>query len=235
MMLEAYCNVTDCEEATSAEEALELLSTINPDVMFLDVQMPGMNGIELAGKVKSRKIPIVFVTAYDHYALQALKASAVDYLLKPTKIDELQDAVEKVRVAGGMPNHHHDDSIETLATNLETKEGLERIMVPWDGGFKIVDLHRVFLISSDNTYCELYMEKERVVVSRSIGDFENMLQESGFYRLHYRHMINLAYLDTFTSKDGGQALLKNGMTVPISRRRLAGFKEAAESFFKKQS
>lgn len=233
ILLTDYCQVEDFSEVASAHEALKLIKEQKPDVLFLDVQMPGMNGIELAGKVQDQRIPVIFVTAYDHYALQALKASAVDYLLKPAKIKELQQAVEKVRSAV-TPAPHQKEAIETLNSNLDAKNGLEKLMVPWDGGFKIVDLSNVSHIVSDNTYCELTVDGDRVVVSRSIGDFEGMLQDSGFYRVHYQHMVNLAFLDTFSSKDGGQVVLKTGAKVPISRRRLAGFRDAASVYFNKE-
>lgn len=229
LLLAEYCNVKVCCSARSAADALDILQKQHPDILFLDIQMPGKNGIELAREVSKQKIPIVFVTAYDHYALQALKASAVDYLLKPAKIAELQAAVNKVRSLRNV-HDHQPMAMETLTSNLD-EERLHRIMVPWDGGFKVVDLQRVSLISSDNSYSEFHLEDEKLIVSKSIGEFESLLIDSGFYRVHNQYLINLSYLDSYSSKDGGQALLKGGVTIPISRRRLSGFKEATNSYF----
>lgn len=231
LMLEDYCQgIEVVGAAESAQQALEKIPRLKPDVLFLDVQMPGMSGIELAQALEGMKLPIVFVTAYDHYALQALKASAVDYLLKPLKISELQQAVEKLlqRQASGM---NDSNGIEVLHHNLRKQGGCDKLRVPWDGGFKVLEVPQIIHLKADNTYTEVYLTSGKILVSMSLGEFEDVIPQGSFFRVHYSHIINMDHMDSFSARDGGQVTMKDGSSVPVSRRRLHAFKEAAEQYF----
>lgn len=229
LILEDYCpGVEVCGQADSGSQAIAMISDLKPDVLFADIQMPGMSGIELAQHLDG--IPIVFVTAYDQYALQALKASAVDYLLKPVRIAELKQAVKKLEQRD-LASNHQKNGLETLHQNLNGNRGLSKVRVPWEAGFKVIDIERIVRLKADNTYTEVFLTDGKMVVSMSLGSFEEVLDSNRFFRTHYSHIIHLDHMDSFSAKDGGRAVMKDKAIVPISRRRLAAFKEAAESYF----
>lgn len=228
-LLTSYCNLKILAEAKSGVQALALLATQSPDILFLDIEMPNLNGIELAHKLSQRQIPIIFVTAHDRFAIQALRASAIDYLLKPAKIEDLQAVVEKVaqRIEQKQPSFD-SNHFEILSSNR--KFGISNLVVPWENGFKIIDLKDLMYIYSENSYADFFLTQTKLVVSKPIGELEDLLDHSKFHRVHNRYIINLDYLDTFTNKDGGSILMKNGATIPVSRRRLKAFKEWVYSY-----
>ncbi|MBD79577.1 MAG: hypothetical protein CL840_11725 [Crocinitomicaceae bacterium] len=234
-LLTDYCDVEVLAEASSVTEAMEQLAIYNPNVLFLDIQMPSMNGIELAEKIRHRNIPIVFVTAFDHYAIQAFKASAIDYLLKPTAIDDLQQTVKKIvarKRDADLMNSLISDSLQTLRSNLNKSQKLKNLMVPWENGFKVIDLSNLTRIISDSSYSELILTTGRMVVTKAIGEMESLLNDSNFFRIHNRHIVNMEFIDSFSTEDGGMVIMKDGNAIPVSRRRLPSFKIAAKQHFR---
>ncbi len=232
LLLKNYCpNVKIIAEAETAEEAFLQIELHSPQLLFLDIQLPKMNGIELAELVSQKRndVKIIFVTAHDQYILQALRASASDYLLKPVNIDQLQEAVDRVNKnsAPGMGT----ENLKVLAQNVQRTNELVKLILPWEGGMKIFDVRDIFYITSDNSYSEVFLESKRLTVSKSIGDIESILSDSGFFRIHNRHIINLNYMDTYSSNYGGSITLKNGKILPISRRKVSSFKEYISMYF----
>jgi len=229
LLMENYCEgVQVVGEAANAVQALELITTLKPEALFLDIQMPGMSGLELAEQLAESNMRIVFCTAYEHYAIRAFKASAVDYLLKPVKIAELQQTVSRLGQAIAL--HQHAGHLNVLAENLQ-QEGPRKIALPWKGGFKVIDSEAVMRIKSDNSYSTVHLKDgSELVVTKSIGEFEEILNDFPFLRIHNSHLVNLDFLDAFSSKDGGLVVLKDGSELPIARRRLKEFKEISAVF-----
>lgn len=238
LLLEDYClDVVICGEAASAKEALKLVDELHPDLLFLDIQMPTMNGIDLAYALEKLHLPVIFVTAYDQFAIQALRASAVDYLLKPVTIAELQGAVAKAaKLIGKRKRKPELDPIrtklDTLSENLKSRTSIKRVSLPWEGGFKVLDVDDIVYIKADNVYSEVQLsDRNHFVFSFSIGEFEDLLKTESFFRIHNSYLINLALVDSFSVKEGGIVQMKDGSNLPVARRRISGFREASEAFF----
>jgi two-component system LytT family response regulator len=223
-LLNDYClEVEVIGEASNGKEAIQLIKKLQPDFIFLDIQMPEVNGLELANSISVfHSIPIVFVTAFEQYAIKAIKAKAFDYLLKPVKISELQECVNRVR----------QNLKEALSTKKIPSYETDKISLPWQNGFKIVDTKKIVSIEADNSYCKiLFSDDDCLLFSKGIGDLEKLLNNSHFYRIHNTYLINLHFLDAFSNKDGGLVLMKNGKEYPVSRRRLTDFKQVSKANF----
>jgi len=228
-ILEGYCpEVEKVEVAGSAIEGLEKITDDRPDAVFLDIMMPGMSGLELAETLSHLNLPLAFVTGHDQFAIRAIKASAIDYVLKPVRIPELRQTIHRLRSA--KPNTTRSSSLSLLAHNLATDNGPTRLKLPWEGGFKVVEASDIIQVKSDNTYSEVQLKSGWILVSISIGELEDMLHHNGFVRVHNSHLVNLAYLDTYSSRDGGTLMLRNKSCIPVSRRRLPVFRQMLDAY-----
>jgi len=222
------------EEHPSAESAIRSLSDHKPDVIFLDIHMSGISGLELAGLIRNDHIPIVFVTAFDQFAIQALRASAIDYVLKPIALEELKAALN--RVEEQLRKQHTNtlfSAIDILEHNLRQTHTLERIRVPWEGGFKVIDLSDVMYIESSNVYTDWHLVNEVVTISKPIGEYESLLSNSNFFRIHNRYLIHMKHLESFSVKDGAHVKMKDGTSINVARRRTHEFQQKAEEYFGK--
>lgn len=196
-----------------------LIDETLPELVFLDVEMHGGTGFDLLERVKHRDFEVVFTTAYDHYALQAIKFSAVDYLLKPIDLDELQVAVQKVRDqrVGQSPNRAltqllqtlHQPNAEPQTITLATSEGLE-----------FVALSDIVWLEAAGAYTTFHLKGKRtIMVSKNLKEYEQMLPAKHFFRLHNSHMVNLNEVRRMLKTDGGYAILSDGSSLMISPRR----------------
>ena len=217
-MLEAYCpQITVLATARSASEGRIVLEQYRPDLLFLDIQMPGASGLDLLQSLDRYAFDVIFVTAHDQYGIQAVKLSALDYLLKPIHIDELRAAVEKaVERRGGnraqldnlmqlLRHHHRDDHRIALATLRETR---------------FVPVAQVIRLESSNNYSHFYLEGgERLTTSKAIHEYEEVLTGYGFFRCHQSHLVNRRFVRSWVKEDGGYLLLEDGTQVPVSRHK----------------
>ena len=225
-LISDYCpNIELVGEARDYKEALSLFKRYKPDFIFLDIQMPKMNGLELASVIQEiENIPVIFITAFDHYALKAFKVRAFDYLLKPIKISELQNTVKRVV---------EFISEKTGVNKIDSENDTDKICLPWKNGFKVIDTNNIVHIESDNSYSSIHFSNgDSLVFVKSIGELEKLLGASRFYRIHNRHIINLDHMDNFTTRDGGLVKMKNGSFYPVSRRKLTDFRQSSKSYFK---
>lgn len=230
-LLADYCpDVVVIDMAASAADARAALLKHSPDVLFLDIEMPGENGFDLLDSIHpdNRRFAVIFVTAYDHYALRAIKASAMDYLLKPVDIDELRAAVEKVSAARSIPPAAHEPFVSHVQTVLDNVRasgyGVTRLALPTGQGLRLVNAADVIRCEGDNNYSTFVVTGgESIVVCRTIREYEEILSESGFVRIHKSHLINLRHLKQYlreTQRDsGGHVVMDNGNKVEVSRRR----------------
>lgn len=201
---------------------IEKLRNAAPDLLFLDIQMPHMNGFELLEKLDKINFNVIFTTAYDQYALQAFKVSAVDYLLKPIDMDELEAAVTKVR--DRLQATRLDFSaFEKLFQQVQKPEP-QRIALPVGDGLMFVPVADIVRMQSDSNYTMFHLaNRDKVLVSRTLGDYEDMLAGQNFCRVHHSHLINLAHLRRYVKSDGGYAEMSDGSKVEISRRKKDDF------------
>lgn len=213
-LLKTYCpEVEVIGKAESSLEAKKLIYELNPDVVFLDINMPKMNGFDLLDSLTERNFMLVFVTAHSEYAIKAVKVNAVDYLLKPISIKELQQTIMKLTEINALNKHY---------TYKEEKHN--KIFISHFQGFSIINIDEIVYLEGENNYTKIFMwQKKPLVVSKTLKEFESILPEDSFFRIHKSEIINLKYLEEYSNFDGGKVRLKDGSSLEISRRRLSNF------------
>lgn len=238
-LLQENCeNVHICGIAKSVEEARNLLSQNEVDLIFLDIAMPGKNGFELVPDARSNNAQIVFTTAYDQYALKAIKASALDYLLKPIDIDELKEAVEKALRFTGFNDDGTDrnERLKNLTSSLSDKSEIRKISLPNGQGYALIGIDEIIRIEADSNYSVFHLHnRDNITVSRVLKEYEELLPENQFVRIHKSSIVNLNYLAEFNSRNGLEVLLKNGEKIAVSRRRASDFMEKIKLYTSYQS
>jgi len=208
--------------ANDPQDGLEKIRALQPDLLFLDIQMPFMTGFELLEKLGKFNCAVIFTTAYDQYALQAFKVSAADYLLKPIDMDELEAAVGKVRERRAAQALDFG-SFEKLFRQVQRPEA-RRLALPTSDGLVFVPMDNIIRLQSDSNYTTFYLTgPEKMLVSRTLGEFEEQLEQNNFCRVHHSHIINLAHLKRYIRTDGGYAQMSDGTNVEISRRKKDDF------------
>jgi two-component system LytT family response regulator len=211
-------------KCASADEATVAVARYAPSLMFLDVEMPGMNGFEFLASLKHISFEVIFTTSHAAYATKAFRVAAVDFLLKPYPESDLEDAVNKWLKKHMAPDHV--SHLEVLLRNFEDKRDA-KIALPTSSGYVFVKLHDVIRLESQNTYTTFFMkDKNQIVVSRTLKDCEEMLSDSGFVRVHQSHMINLSHVKKFTRGEGGTVEMDDGAFVEVSRRKKEEFLDA---------
>ncbi|MCZ4245783.1 LytR/AlgR family response regulator transcription factor [Pedobacter punctiformis] len=220
--------------ARSVAEAKEILAHHPVNLIFLDIAMPGGNGFELIPDAQKHNAAVIFTTAYDQYALKAIKANALDYLLKPIDIDELKIAVDKVTQHIKLhQNTETDERISNLATSLNNKAEIRKLTLPHGQGFKMIDIDDIIYIEADSNYSVFHLNnQDKIAVSKVLREFEELLPSDQFVRIHKSSIINLNHLKEYNSKNGLQAFLKNGDSINVSRRRASDFFEKIKMFTK---
>jgi two-component system LytT family response regulator len=215
--LEKHCHEVEVIKTFTAPlEALDEIPALKPDILFIDVEMPRMNGFELVERLQNKGIKTIFVTAYNEYALKAFRVAAVDYLLKPIDSDELKEAVQKVIDSRENP----ESGIQELLQFMKAQQGLKKIHISTDKGVYFLEPEDIIYCTSDGSYCELFlMDGSKLVSSKSIGEFEKLLTEKGFFRIHHSSLINVNHLKKFSKVDGGFVEMVNGVELAVSRRK----------------
>jgi two-component system LytT family response regulator len=219
--------------AKSVAEAKNLLQQHAVDLIFLDIAMPGENGFELIKSIQQSNAHVIFTTAYDQYALKAIKANALDYLLKPIDIEELKSAVDKaykyILLSKGGENRN--DSLQNLATNLSDRGEIKKISLPNGQGYSLISLDDIIHIEADSNYSTFYLaNKDKITVSKVLKEYEEILPKEQFVRVHKSSILNINYLKEYNSKNGLEVTLKNGDRIAVSRRRASDFMEKVKSY-----
>jgi two-component system, LytTR family, response regulator len=202
----------------SAEKALAALNEINPQLVFLDIEMPNMNGFEMLEKLPSIDFELIFTTSYDQYAIRAIRFSALDYLLKPIDREELQKAVKKVMNRLQKPL---TQQLEILLQRINhTNQSIQRIALPTMEGLKLVPVDSIISCASEGNYTIFLMkDKQKIVVSRPLKEVEEMLEEHSFFRVHHSYIVNMNEIDRFIKTDGGYLIMSDGSSVDVSRSK----------------
>jgi len=216
--LEQFCkNVELLSTFDSPDQGLAFLNENSIDLLFLDIDMPGMNGFELLEQIENPSFDIIFTTAHDQFALKAIKISALDYLIKPIDEDELIHSVAKAIEKG---RHSEVDSISLLLDQIQKKSLSNRIYLPTLNGLEFVDTELVDRCESDSNYTTVFLENaQSIIVSKTLKEIEEMLREEQFFRVHNSHIVNLKKVGKYVKGDGGHLVMKNGEIVPVSRSR----------------
>lgn len=212
--------------ASNVEEALKEITTHKPGLVFLDIELPDGDGFQILEKLESHEFDIIFTTAYDQYAMRAFKFSATDYLLKPVDIDELQQATERVVEKQKEGNTGGQaDQVKALIKNIRNiSTPFKRIVLPTTNGFTVVDPGDIIRCESDRNYTFIFLQDgRRILVSRTIKEYDEMLAEFNFFRIHQSHLINLNFLKNYTRGRGGYVELTDGTVLDVSARRKSDF------------
>lgn len=208
-------------EATAAnvEEGVAIINSMNPAIVFMDIEMQTGTGFDVLEQVKERNFHVIFTTAYDHYAIKAIKFSAVDYLLKPINLEELQEAV--VKAVNGIEQKAEGNKIEMLIRNLRRPAGEDfSISLSTSEGVEFIQLINIIRLEANGPYTTFFMKDGRkIMVSRNLKEYETLLTEHGFFRLHNSHMINLKEVRKMIKTDGGYAIMNDGSNISISPKR----------------
>lgn len=204
----------------SAEEALELMAVFQPTLLLLDVEMPSMNGFDLLNRADTGNFDVIFTTAYDKYAIKAIRFSALDYLLKPIDINELQNAinrhiVQKKQYAGGIPKK----LVHNLVSNLKEKSVSSfKLALSTQEGFYFCSPSEIVRCEGVNNYTHFYFkEKKPLLISKTLKEFEDILADHGFVRAHKSHLVNISEIERLDKE--GVLWLNNGTSIIVSRRR----------------
>lgn len=224
----------DCEgiqvtgKAQNAGEARDWLRSHTADVIFLDINMPGENGFQFLDSLPGQNFRVIFVTAYNEYALQAIKASAVDYIVKPVNIDELQKAVEKLKRLLNNPVAAEQDRqlLRHLLESVSKSNPPKKIALPQLGSISFIEVDDIVSLQADSNYTIIHMrDMQKLVISKTLKDFEELLNEHQFVRIHKSYIVNLRYIKEYSTIDGGVVKMADGNQWSISRRQLDLFLE----------
>ncbi|MDF0716892.1 LytTR family DNA-binding domain-containing protein [Muricauda sp. 334s03] len=215
--LSKYCeNVTLLGEGSTIEEGLRQIKKHHPDLVFLDVEMPFGNAFDLLDQIPDRTFETIFVTAYNQYAMDALNHHAAYYLMKPINIDELIKAVDYVRAIKEKENALEGQVLQARPVRAEGK-----ITLPQQDGFQVLDVSGIYFCKADDNYTEIYLEKKKIVVSKTLKYFEEALQSYSFARIHKSYLVNVAEVVKYKKGKGGSVVLSNGKELSVSASRKA--------------
>jgi two-component system LytT family response regulator len=207
-----YCpKVTVLGEAANIEDALVLIKQHEPDVVFLDVEMPFGNAFDLLEKVGNRTFETIFVTAYDHYAIDALNNQASYYLMKPISIDELIKAVDYVAEVKQKEEALVNSVRPQKITNVNGK-----ITIPQQDGFQVLDVADILYCKADDNYTEIHIANKKLLVSKTLKYFENTLKEYAFARIHKSYLVNIHHVVKYKKGKGGSVVLHNNKELMVS-------------------
>jgi two-component system LytT family response regulator len=207
------------DSCDSVANAIKSIAKNSPDLVFLDIEMPFENGFTLFEKIKSPSFDVIFTTAYDQYAIKAIKYSALDYLLKPVDVEDLKNAVEKCGEKK-KNNANRSDDYELLLSALKLKNKSAKIAVPTFDGLQMVNANDIVKCIADESYTHITLvDGSKLVVSRILKEFEDLLSDFNFFRVHNSSLINLTHVKKYVKGDGGYVLMSDGETVEVSRRK----------------
>jgi two-component system, LytTR family, response regulator len=204
----------------SAKAIISQMEELAPELIFLDVEMPEMDGFSFLDNFSKRDFEVIITTAHDQYAIHAVRQSAVDFLLKPISISELKEAIDRAKQKINAKNKAEKPSISKLNAQFD------KIPVPSMRGLQFVPIKEILYLSSEGNYTNIYLEnKQKIVSSRNLGDYENLLESVHFYRIHHSTIINLSKIHEYLKGEGGSVILTDGTELDVSKRRKKEFME----------
>ena len=220
-LLKKYCpGVEVAGTAMNADDGAALVKRLQPALLFLDIQMPGKSGFDLLKELQDHRFEIILITAYDHYAIKAIKFSAIDYLLKPLDIEELKHAVQKAekRIKEKMQNHELANLLQLIKNREERSD--HKLALPTLKETRFVHPKDIIRCVSSNAYTSFYIATgEKIVVSKPIYEYDELLSDFGFIRCHQSHLVNKEYIRSWRKGDGGYLILQNGDEIPVSKSK----------------
>lgn len=213
--------ITIMETFSSPEKALEFFKNNTPDCLFLDIQMPTMDGFQFLEKLTNRDFPVIITTAYDEYAIKALKHEAIDYLLKPIDSDDLNLTIEKIKKFNS--KIFSIDKLERLLLSFNGSQTNQKITVNSDGKLIFIQIDDIIFVQSDGNYSTIYLKNnQKKVVTKKLKDINNLLPENSFFRTHNSYIVNLNKIKEFL-KNEGYLIMESNHKIPVARQRKTEF------------
>jgi len=225
MQLEQYCpEVELIGQASGGEEGIGIINQLQPELIFLDIEMPGTNGFDVLRETSTIPYQVIFTTAYDQFAIRAFKYSAIDYLLKPIDIEELKAAIRKFRKSDVQLMA---DRIQGLFEIMESRQPeKDRISIPSGEGFEIVRHMDIVRCESDSNYTDIILASgKKIKLAKTLKEVELQLPSNQFFRLHHSHLVNINHISKYYKTDGGYVEMTDGSQINISRSRKEEFFE----------
>lgn len=232
--------ITIIGEASSALEARQFIQANEINVLLLDVHMPNESGLELLESLQEQKFLTIFITAYTEYAIRALKANAIDYILKPIDSEELLKAFQKCKLIlekNAVDDHNNEiysESLKNARQVISLNQYPAKLTIPFTNGFQIINVPEISHINAEGNYTTIFFKDlSHILTSRSIKEIEEVLDPSIFFRSHKSHMVNLHLIKSYSSLDGQEIILTNGSKIPLSRRKIEEFMTSLSQLSKK--
>ena len=227
IMLDKYCSEVEVIEfCADAEAGLKAIEEHHPDLIFLDIEMPGMNGFEMLEQADRSDFEIIFTTAYNEYAIKAIRHSALDYLLKPVNKNELVQAIERAKETKLLaPSARIDKLLNMLTGNKDAA----KIALPTLEGLMMVHVNEIIYCESVSAYTKFFLSDKRcITVSKVLKDAEDLLADKGFCRVHNSYLVNMIYVQRYIRGNGGEVIMSNGTNIPVSRTKRRNFLDRLE-------
>ena len=218
-LLTDYCpQVQIVGKTTVATEGVTLAHQFKPDILFLDIEMPVLNGFQVLDEIGEIPFSLIFTTAYDSFAVKAIKYSALDYLLKPIDVKELIGAVHKVSEKQAIDNRQLDLLRKQLYSPQRNMS--DKIALPYHHGYTFIEIDAIVVCEADNNYTKIYLHNKEVhLITKTLGDVENILEGHTFFRTHRHYLINFNHIKRFIKNEGLYVVMQNDMNVPIARNK----------------
>lgn len=219
----AFSTTIVVARCNTVEDGLQALKKFQPDIVFLDVQIHEKTGFDLLNQLKEKNFEVIFTTAFDKYAIQAFKFSAIDYLLKPIDKNDLEQAVEKCK--DRISKNELSGKLDVLLNNIKDTNGsIKKITVPTITGLSFLPVNNIIRCESDVNYTTIFLkEHQKLTVAKTLKEFEELLADYNFYRVHNSHLINLAYIKSYNKGKGGYVSMTDDSEVEVSSRRKDAF------------
>lgn len=209
-------------EAAAVAEAIEKIKSVQPDALFLDIKLAGESGFDILDAISKDDTlnpEIVFITAHDEFAVRAIKFSALDYLLKPIDPEELVKAIRKIEARKGLPKNA--TNLNVLVENIrQASDSPKKIVIPTSDGMHVIKISDIIRLESSSNYTTFYLNNEKsLLASKTLKEFDNMLANYNFNRIHKSHLVNMNYLKRYVQTDGGYLILEDGSRIPVANRK----------------
>lgn len=221
--IKEYCPAVQVvAEAANAKEGIAAIEKHKPQIVFLDIEMPGMNGFDMLNQLPEKNFHLIFTTAYNQYAIKAIKYAAFDYLLKPVDIEELKSSINNIIAKEPAQTK---EQLDLLQHNIaHPKKILNKLAIPTAEGLLFYNIEEIVYLEAQSNYTNLHFNsKPKIVASKTLKDFEELLPTDIFYRPHHSFIINLNYIKRYIRGDGGQIELQTGAFIDVSRRKKEEF------------
>lgn len=221
--LDLFCPEVEISgEAGTVKEAIETINAEKPDAVFLDIKLAGESGFDILEAIAENdevNPEIVFITAHDEFAIQAIKFSALDYLLKPIDPEDLVKAIRKIEENKGIPKNAAN--LNVLVENIrQASDSPKKIVVPTSDGMHIIKLSDIVRLESSSNYTTFFLNNEKsLLASKTLKEFDNMLSGYNFNRIHKSHLVNMNFLKRYVQTDGGYLILEDGSKIPVANRK----------------